>query len=1072
MRCMQIRRFARVGAIAALACLCVVPVVPGQTTRARLTGTVTDPNGAVVPGANVTATNVATNISNSTNTDQQGSYTFTALPPGEYTVAVELTGFKRNIVTGVILQIAETSRLDIPLEVGAVTEQVRVLSQAPLVKSTSSEQGQVIDYKQIQSLPLNGRLFQQLITLTPGAVPAGFADFAENPAGAGARSAVHHSVNGLPWSGNNYLLDGVANNEPLNAFVNITPPLEALQEFKVQTNNPTAEFGVFGGAVVNLSIRSGTNEFRGSLFEYYRDESLNARNFFAATKAPFNSHQFGGTFGGPLLRNKAFFFGDYQRLRQDQGRTVVATVPTAEMRRGDLTAFSTAIYDPLTRQPFAGNIIPTDRIDPVTRQVADIWPLPNRTGIVDNYIENNVVEQEQDAFDIRGDLNMSRGGTLFGRYSRADRDFVEPPTGNIFMAGGNRSESGNYNLVLGHTMTLTPRRLNELRFGINKYDLAQFGSDFGIPKNNDLGIPNGNVEGHPYTFGIADFNVAGFLRTASPGFTNSVRIGTTVQLSDNFTWVFDKHSVKFGGDVRFIQSTLTNPQTQPRGLFTFDRNYTSNLGAANTGQPWASFLLGVPNRVQRDFVDTYPEVLINFGGFFVQDDFRVTRDLTLNLGLRWDLLTTPVEKNNRQTNFSLQDGLIHAASDDDRGPLTTNFYGGWAPRLGLAYSPDDGRTAIRAAYGISYYRDNFGANGGTLERNHPLFQQIDLQTPNQFTPFTTVSAGLPGFTPVPLTPTIAPPPGFAVFFFPAGDKPNMAHMFNVGVQRQLPWSSVLDVSYVGTRGKNIFVSRNINVPLPGPGDLNPRRPYYSLAPNIPVINQRSGDAESWYDALQVKVDKRFSQGLQALLSYTYSRTEDTAFILHPAFETRAPSTGKAIDIPHNFVLSWAYELPFGPGRRFLSEASGVVQRLVEGWSVNGITMYQSGPPLNIRLASSQLNTGTDNFANVTCSEIGTPELVTQWFDTSCFATPPNFEFGNYEIGQVRGPRFINTDFSLFKRTALGGTRSLELRMEVFNLFNKAHFSNPNDRLGNTSFGRISSTRFPSREIQLGARFLF
>ena len=495
---------------------------------------------------------------------------------------MEVTGFKRNVQTGIILRIAETSRLDIPLEVGAVTEEVSVVSEAPLVRSTSSEQGQVIDYKQIQSLPLNGRLFQQLITLTPGAIPAGFADFAENPAGAGARSAVHHSVNGLPWSGNNYLLDGVANNEPLNAFVNITPPLEALQEFKVQTNNPTAEFGVFGGAVVNLSIRSGTNQFSGSLFEYYRDDSLNARNFFAATKAPFNSHQFGGTFGGPMLRNKAFFFGDYQRLRQDQGRTVIATVPTADMRRGDLSALGTPIFDPLSGQPFAGSIIPSNRINPITRQVADIWPLPNRSGLVDNYIENNVVEQEQDAFDIRSDVNLGRWGSVFGRYSRADRDFVEPPTANIFMAGGNRSESGNYNLVLGHTLTLSSSRLNEFRVGINKYDLAQFGSDFGIPKNNELGIPNGNIEGHPYTFGIADFNVAGYLRTASPGFTNSVRIGKTVQLSDNFTWVVDKHSVKFGGDVRFIQSTLTNPQTQPRGLFTFDRNYTSNLGAANT----------------------------------------------------------------------------------------------------------------------------------------------------------------------------------------------------------------------------------------------------------------------------------------------------------------------------------------------------------------------------------------------------------------------------------------------------------------------------------------------------------
>jgi Carboxypeptidase regulatory-like domain len=1072
MRRIQIKRFARIGAMVVLACMSVSLKLSSQTTRATLTGTVTDPNGAVVPGATVHATNTATNITSATKTNQEGSYIFTALPPGEYTVSVEVSGFKRNVQTGTTLRIAETSRLDIPLEVGAVTEEIRVVSQAPLVRSTSSEQGQVIDYKQIQSLPLNGRLFQQLITLTPGAIPAGFADFAENPAGAGARSAVHHSVNGLPWSGNNYLLDGVANNEPLNAFVNITPPLEALQEFKVQTNNPTAEFGVFGGAVVNLSIRSGTNQFSGSLFEYYRDDSLNARNFFAATKAPFNSHQFGGTFGGPMVRNKAFFFGDYQRLRQDQGRTVVATVPTAEMRRGDLSALGTPIFDPLSGQPFTGGIIPDNRINGITRQVADIWPLPNRSGLVDNYVENNVVEQEQDAFDVRSDVNLGHWGSVFGRYSRADRDFVEPPTANIFMAGGNRSESGNYNLVLGHTVTLSSSRLNELRVGINKYDLAQFGSDFGIPKNNELGIPNGNIEGHPYTFGIADFNIAGYLRTASPGFSNSVRIGKTVQVSDNFTWVVDKHSLKFGGDARFITSTLTNPQTQPRGLFTFDRNYTSNIGAANTGQPWASFLLGFPNRVQRDFVDTYPEVLINFVGFFVQDDYRVTNNLTVNLGLRWDLLTTPVEKNNRQTNFSLQDGLIHTATDDDRGPLTTNFYGGWAPRLGVAYSPDAGRTAIRGAYGISYYRDNFGANGGTLERNHPLFQQIDLQTPNQFTPFRSVSDGLPGFTSIPLTPTIAPPPGFAVFFFPAGDKPNMAHMFNAGVQRQLPWSSVLDVSYVGTRGKNIFVSRNINVPLPGPGALDPRRPYFALAPNIPVINQRSGDAESWYDALQVKVDKRFARGLQGLLAYTYSRTEDTAFILHPAIETRAPSTGKAIDVPHNFVLSWSYELPLGSGRRFLSDASGLVQTLVEGWTVNGITMYQSGQPLNIRLASSQLNTGTDNFANVTCSDIGTPELVTQWFDTSCFATPPNFEFGNYEIGQVRGPKFINTDLSLFKRTALGGNRSVEFRLEAFNVFNKAHFSNPNDRFGNQIFGRISSTRFPSREIQLGARFLF
>jgi hypothetical protein len=1043
-----------------------------QTIRSTLTGTVTDPNSAVVPGVVITVTNVATNISTTARTNNEGLYTFTALVPGEYTIAVEQKGFKRFIQSGVVLQIAQASRLDIPLEVGQVTDEVSVTAEAPLVRSTSSELGQVIDYKQIQSLPLNGRLFQQLVTLTPGAIPRGFADFAENPAAAGARSFVHHSVNGMPWSGNNYMLDGVANNEPLNAFINVTPPLEAIQEFKVQTNNPSAEFGVFGGAVVNLTIRSGSNRTSGSVFEYYRDDALNSRNFFAATKAPFNSHQFGGTFGGPIRRNKAFFFGDYQGLRQDQGRTFLFTVPTAAMRTGDLGAIANAIYDPITRERIPGNVIPATQINPIARRVAEIWPLPNLPGLVNNYVENNVQTNDLNAFDVRGDVNFGPRGSLFARFSRADRDFVEPPAGNQFMEGGNASTSGNYNAVVGHTYTISSSKLNELRVGVNKYDLAQVGSDFGIAKNNELGILNGNIDGHPYTSGIADFNIPGYRRTGSPGFTNSVRIGNTIQLSDTLSWLAGRHSLKFGGDYRHITSTLTNPQTMPRGRFGFGTQYTSNNGAAGTGDAFASFLLGYPNQIDRDFVDTYPEVLIHFAGFFAQDDFRVTRNLTVNLGLRWDLMTSPVEKSNRQTNFSLQDGLIHAASDEDRGPLTSNFYGGWAPRLGFAYSPDEGRTAIRGAYGISYYRDNFGANGGTLERNHPLFQQIVLQSPTTFTPFRSLSDGLPGFTPVSLAATIAPPPGFAVFFFPEGDKPNRAQMFNIGVQRQLPWSMVLDATYVGTRGSNIFRSRNINVPLPGPGALDPRRPYFGVAPNTPSINQRSGDGKSWYDALQMKLDKRFAGGLQGLVSYTYSKSEDTTFILHPSFDTRAPSIGKAIDIPHNLVVSWTYELPLGPGKAFGSGGPAIARKLLEGWAINGITMYQSGEPLNITVANSLLNTGSGNWADVTCSEVGVPGRVEEWFDRSCFANPAQFQFGNYQIGQVRGPTLLTTDFSVFKRTPLGGSRSMEVRIETFNVFNRAHFSNPNASFGNAQFGRISSTRLPSREIQLGARLLF
>ena len=1046
----------------------------GQTIRSTLTGVVTDPNGAVVTGVLVTATNVATNIASTTKTNSEGLYTFTALTPGEYAIAVEQKGFKRFVRASINLRIAETTRLDIPLEVGQLTEEVSVVGEAPLVRSTSSELGQVIDYKQIQSLPLNGRLFQQLVTLTPGAVARGFADFAENPAAAGARSFVHHSVNGMPWSGNNYLLDGVANNEPLNAFINVTPPLEAIQEFKVQTNNPSAEFGVFGGAVVNLTIRSGTNRFNGSVFEYYRNDSLNARNFFAATKAPFGSHQFGGTFGGPIRRNRAFFFGDYQGLRQDQGRTFLFTVPTADMRSGNLSAISSAIFDPVTRERFAGNIIPVTRINPIARRVTEIWPLPNNgSGIVNNYLENNVQTNDLNAFDLRGDVNFGRGGSLFGRYSRADRDFVEPPAGNQFMEGGNASESGNFNAVVGHTYTLSNSTLNELRFGVNKYDLAQFGSDFGIPKNNELGIPNGNLAAYPETSGLASFRPAGFASTGSPGTTNAIRVGTTYNLTGNLSWICSNHNFKVGADARIVSGAVSNPQTQPQGRFTFDRNYTSNAGATGTGYSFATMMLGLPNLVQRDLVDTWPLIRRNFVGVFVQDDFRVNRKLSLQLGLRWDLMTPPVQVDNRQSNFDPTDGLIHVASADNRGPDRKTQYGYIAPRLGLAYSPDNGRTAVRAAFGISYFADNFGASGGTSERNYPFFFQVDITTPTTFTPFRTVSDGFPTVASVPLSPTIAPPPGFAVFYIPNDFHEDTAKMWNVGVQRELGWNTVVDVSYVGTRGSHIFRSFNVNVPLPGPGNVQQRRPYFSVAPGITTINQRDGAGKTWYNALQVKVDKRFSHGLQALVAYTYSKTEDNIATLgiHPTLEIRQRAPGvsgsKMLDIPQIFSASLTYELPFA------KDAGGARGAVLGGWTVSAITLYHSGDPLDVRVSASNLNTGGGNWPDVTCDPMANaPGTVQQWLDTSCFKDPAQFQFGNYKYSDARGPTVFNTDLSLSKRTKVGKTAALEVRVDVFNVFNRAHFANPNLTFGTAAFGTISNTRLTPREAQIGVKFLF
>jgi hypothetical protein len=990
------------------------------------------------------------------------------LSPGTYQATVEQQGFKKYVQDGIVVQIAQTTRVDVGLQVGAMSEEVQVIGESPLVRSTTAELGQVIEMKQIQALPLNGRFFEHLITLTPGAMPFySRGDSAENAAAAGARIAIHHAVNGMPWSGNNYLFDGVVNNEPQNAYINVTPPLEAIQEFKVQTNNPTAEFGVFGGAAVNLTMRSGTNDLHGSLFEYLRDDALNARSFFAPTKAPYNSNQFGGTFGGPILKNRAFFFGDYQGLQLDQGRTVTLTVPTPLMRQGIFTEIPDRIFDPATGQPFTNNTIPAPQINPISLQVANIYPLPNLPGLSNNYVENNVLKQTVNAGDVRLDYTLGSRGSIFGRYSGSKRHYDEPAPGNIFM-GANNSDSTNSNGVVGYTRPIAGNKFFELRGGYNRYFTHQYAEDFGINENNTLGIPNGNLPDYPETSGIASFRPSGFSNTGSPGTTNAIRVGRTFSLTTNLSWLKGKHTMKFGEDLRLYKGAVSNPQTQPQGRFTFDRLYTSNASATGTGYSFASFLLGYPNLVQRDVVNTWPEVTTTFLGLFAQDDFRINGKLTLQLGLRWDLMTPPVQADNRQSNFNITDGLIHLASDSDRTAGVDIHHDYFAPRLGLAYTPDGGRTAIRAAFGVSYFADNFGANGGTNERNYPFFQQIDIQAASTLVPSLSVSQGLPTFSPVALAPTLTPPANFAVFYIPSHFHADTATMWNIGVQRELRWSSVIDVSYVGTRGTNLFRSYNINVPDPGPGNVNQRRPYFAIAPTITTINQRDGDGKSWYDAVQFKFEKRFSRGFQALVSYTHSKTEDnvTPAGLHPSLrDVRMPALSKTLDIPNIFVASWTYELPFA------GHDSAMKKALVEGWSLSAITNFHSGDPLDVRVSASRLNTGSGNWADVSCSDVGTPHTVAQWFDTSCFADPAPFVFGNYAIGDVRGPTVFNTDLSIAKQTTIG-RKTAEFRADVFNLFNRAHFANPNATFGNSAFGTISATRLPPREIQLGFRFLF
>lgn len=1061
--------------------LCATAVAFAQAVSGTVVGTVRDSSGAVVPGAAVTATNQQTGIAQSTVTGGEGGYTLPNLPPGIYRITAQSKGFATAVVESGSVLVEETTRVDFALSPGETTQQIEVTAEAPLVQSTTSDLGHVVESRQMEALPLNGRLFEQLVTIVPGAVQAGWSDFAENPSAAGAVTPTQAVVNGLPWSGNYYMVDGVHNTEPLNAFISITPPLDAIDSFKVETSNPNAEYGSFGGAIVNLAIKSGTNSFHGAVFDFLRNDTLNARDFWAQTRSPYKSNQFGGTFGGPIVKNKLFFFADFQQLLEHQGQTNVLTVPSMLQRQGVLTeGGQPAIYDPTNGQPFANNTIQPSRIDPVAQKVANLFPQPILPGLVNNYIDNTVNVVHVPQGDLKVDWQITDKDRIFVRESAAHKSFSSPSPGNMFMMGGPNSDALNQNAVAGWSRTISPTILNEARVGFNRFNVQDWANSFGVNENNVLGIPNGNIPGLPYTSGIAQFNISGLASTGDPGWTDAQRIANIFEYSDGLTWIKGRHTLKFGGDLQRIQSTLTNSQDDPRGIFNFNGNYTSNQGASGTGNPVASFLLGYPNQVFRDFVNTVPAVRMTFAGLYVQDDFHVLPSLTLNLGLRWDLFTRPVEKYNRQSNFDPRTGLIDVASGSNRGPNVDNYHGNIGPRVGLAYSPDRGKTAIRAAFGISYFPDNFGATGGTLERNYPFFTLGRYYTPTPFTPFWTLSGnGLTAPINIPYTPggTLTPPPGFGVFFVAQNFKQDQAQVWNFSIERQLPGNMMLSVAYVGTHGLHLYRDLQLNQSAPGPGPVNPRLPFYSVAPNIPTVDQRNGDGTSHYNALQAKVEKRFSYGLSFLAAYTWSKTMDnTTNVVYPYDDklNYMLSNGfKLVDIPQLFNFSYTYELPLGSGKSFL-RWSGVAGQLVSGWSLNGITTIQSGQPLMVTVANNLLNNnGGSNPADITCSSVSMPKSVTQWFDTSCFAAPAAYTFGNSGIGHIRGPGISNSDFSIAKDTSLGAeSRRLRLEADFFNVFNTPHFSNPNTTLGNAAFGAISGDRLPPRLIQLGAKFSF
>jgi hypothetical protein len=1089
----------RWGIFALLGVLAAAPYVLAQGVSGRIIGTVADSTGAAVVNASVTITNQDTGINFSTVSDSKGDYQANNLPPGNYQITVAAPGMETTISKGIVVTVDDTTRAPATLRVGAANQSVTVTATNALIDTTSSSLGEVLSGQEVTTLPLNGRVFSQLVQTVPGSVAAGFGSAPEAAAGAGSFGSITASVNGMPWGGTTYTLDGVNNMELLNAFINVTPPLDSIQEMKISTNNADITVGTYGGAQVNAFIKSGTNAFHGSAYEFFRDDFLNANNWGATTKAPYRANEFGGSLGGPIIRNKAFFFLDYQGLLLSNGISYILTMPTELMTQGTFlkSQFPSPIYDPQTQQPFPtvstpqGDAwqIPTNRFDPVSANMVSgntIWPAAtDQSSISNNYKANTVEPDHNHQFDVKADYQLTEKDRIFGRESYQRRDLSAPSPGTPFIQIGDvNAKSRNHNAVIGYNRTFSPTMLNELRFGFNRFFTQDYGNDLGTNENTAVGIPNGNDAAFGAT-GFGNFSIGNIASTGSQGWTNSHRITNAYEITDNLTKVWGAHTFTFGEDFRRLQASLTNSDANKNGDFTYISDYTSSCTLDSScvnpvgGNQFASFLLGLPSYIDRGYVATDPATRAILLGIYAGDQYRVKRNLTLTLALRWDLITPAVDKANHQSNFDLANGVLDFATDSNRAPNVDNYYGGWSPRVGFAYTPGNSNTTLTGAFGVTHFPGNFGAMGGFLERNFPFFEVFTNPAQERNIPLTPLSVtGLPQYIPTPTNAPIAPPPGISVSLMTKNMQPDVAYAWNLGVQQKITDATAFSLTYVGTRGIHLFRRYNINTPPPGDTPFNSRLPYQYFDPAgdqyATNIGYAAADGYSIYHALQAEMRINFTHNLVGRVNYTWSKEIDDMSVWWPLDDSynRGEGTNQAPNVPQNFIASLVYQLPFGRGQQWGSNASRPTQLFLGGWQLSTITKLQSGTPLSFNAAYDNLGSGVTNHANVTCPSVRTIGSVGEWFDTSCFTTPAPFQLGNSGFGKVHGPGYYNADLSLAKSETIHESMKVTVQVDAFNLSNTPHYSNPDTNLSDSNFGQIGGTNGNPRQLQLGFHFTF
>ena len=1059
-------------------------LLAAQAVTGTILGTITDSSGAVMPGTTVTLRNAGTGLTRTVTTDAAGEYTVPSLPTGKYTVTAELSGFKTVSVPNVDLGVDQHVRINVRLEVGAVEESVTVTGVSPLVQTSTSELGTTVGGEQIQTLPLNGRNFVNLTRTVPG-VARGIPGANIDGAGSLAwRASASFSANGQRPRDNNYMLDGVDNNETWLQTVVLFPSVDALDEFKLQTSTYSAEFGHSLGGVVNLQIKSGANALHGSGFEFLRNSAFDANNFFnnraGRAKPDFSQHQFGGTIGGPVVKDKTFYFFDYQGYRVSQGQTYLSTVPSEKMRNGDFSEINRVIYDPTTGKPFQNNYISPQRFDPAAKNILDMLiPAPNTAGTVgatgqtiNNYLINPTLQRQDNQFDVKVDHNLATNNRFFARYSYEKTHRTLPATlphgdaGFTFGAGdGNIKAQG---LAFNDTHTFSSNWLNEFRAGWSSVKFFMTPIDYLQNPAKAVGIPGINLNDATSAMSQIIFTTttgggSGSRNLGSNGNQPLITNQNDFQFFDNVTHVVGRQTMKAGASITHRSREILNADSIV-GQFFFNANQTSicanattSCSPGNTGFDVASFVLGTATQASRALFDanTYTEIRPEAAAYF-QDDIRLTNKLTVNAGLRWDLFVPWVEVNNRQSNFDPSTGRFVVASDNavingvNVGRYLQTFSKtDFGPRIGFAYDlTGDGRTILRGGYGL-FWNFTPGGTSSSKAQNQPF-----LQAQSSTTTYGTnilLSSGLP------LPPGVHPeaaPIGSTRSAFDINFRDGHAHNFNVNVQRQFSVNYMVEVAYSGSRSYNMAIKTDQNQapPIVGVADPNVNRPYAVVDPGLRTVGTLSSTGYLEYNGLLIKFQRRSANHFSFLNSYTFGRGIDLASdndgtvtltnIFNPAYN-RGPTD---YDVTHAFSSSWIYELPWA------------AQRAYGGWQINGILSARSGLPLTITQTTPMSSTGIgNNRPNTVCDPTLSNPTINQWFNTSCFHATPDATgtFGNTARNSVRGPGAFNIDVSAIKNTRIGNIDT-EVRLEVFNVLNHPQFGQPNGVLGNAQFGTISS----------------